>query len=124
MMTSFASAKVKGKTSADYRDDPSGVKGLAEIFSFFLRGTEAQPTVVSTQGVVVQKKTTTRYGGASRLSGPGTCRRGRDTRSGTPRQTRGTLPAPRLRWRRCAPATAWCWRTRASHGPPIRARGA
>jgi hypothetical protein len=36
-------AEVEGKTSADYRDDPSGVKGLAEIFSFFLHGTEAQP---------------------------------------------------------------------------------
>src|SRR5438445_129575 len=36
-------AEVEGKTPADYRDDPSGVKGLAKIFSFFLRGAEAQP---------------------------------------------------------------------------------
>jgi len=28
-------AEVEGKTPADYRDDPSGVKGLAKIFSFF-----------------------------------------------------------------------------------------
>jgi hypothetical protein len=36
-------AVVEGKTPADYRDDPSGVKGLPKIFSFFLRGVEAQP---------------------------------------------------------------------------------
>jgi hypothetical protein len=33
-------AEIEGKTSADYRDDPPGVKGLVKIFSFFLRGSE------------------------------------------------------------------------------------
>src|SRR5438094_9329498 len=36
-------AEVEGKTPADYRDDPSGVKGLAKIFSFFLLGMETKP---------------------------------------------------------------------------------
>jgi hypothetical protein len=30
-------AEVEGKTSADYRDDPSGVKGLAKFFSVLLQ---------------------------------------------------------------------------------------
>jgi hypothetical protein len=30
-------AEVEGKTPADYRDDPSGVKGLAKIFSISLQ---------------------------------------------------------------------------------------
>jgi hypothetical protein len=30
-------AEFEGKTPADYRDDPSGVKGLAKIFSILLR---------------------------------------------------------------------------------------
>jgi len=33
-------ADVEGKTSADYRDDPSGVKALARVFSILLQRRE------------------------------------------------------------------------------------
>src|SRR5207244_1703981 len=45
-------AEVEGKTPADYRDDPSGVKGSAKIFHFFCVALRRSPAVVSTQGVV------------------------------------------------------------------------
>src|SRR5437667_6481303 len=123
MMTSFFSPKLKEKLRPIIGTTPLESRARPRFFHFFCVALRRSPAVVSTQGVVAHKKTTTRYGGASRPSGPGTCRRGRGTTSGKARRTRGTPPAPRLRWRRCAPATAWCWRTRASHGLPFRLEG-
>jgi hypothetical protein len=55
-------ADVEGKTSADYRDDPSGVKGLARIFSILLQRRERTRMGAKAQCVGVPWTSTTRYG--------------------------------------------------------------
>jgi hypothetical protein len=40
-------AEVEGKTPADYRDDPSGVKGLAKIFCNFVTASWKNALVVN-----------------------------------------------------------------------------
>jgi hypothetical protein len=55
-------AEVEGKTSADYRDDPSGVKGLAKIFSILLRHGGSTRAGTKAQSVAVTQTLATRYG--------------------------------------------------------------
>src|SRR5436189_4823280 len=70
MMTSFFSPKLKEKLRPIIGTTPLESRAWPRFFHFFCVALRRSPAVVSTQGVVAQKKTTTRYGGASRPSGP------------------------------------------------------
>src|SRR6266581_3749951 len=75
------------KTCADYKDDPRGVKSLNKDFY----GPYSVPGGRQPQYLVGRQNPRTRYAAGSPLFAPGTCRRGRGTRSRTPRQMVSTF---------------------------------
>jgi hypothetical protein len=56
--------EIEGKTSADYRDDPSGVKGFAKIFQICYGVAGGRQWAQKPQRVGVPWSATTRYGAA------------------------------------------------------------